>query len=159
MLCVGIESLSTESLKSVNKVQNSVENYYTLLGEIRRNGLSVQLSMIIGLDGDDKSSFDKTLKFITDIKPYRAVLYTPLPFPGTMFTKELEAEGRILTRDWSKYHEGSVVFQPKLMEKDELERGVYETVKNVNSLALIFVTFYCATKAQCCTYISCKHYG
>ena len=62
---------------------------------------------------------------------------SPLPFPGTMFTKELEAEGRILTRDWSKYHEGSVVFQPKLMEKDELERGVYETVKNVNSLALI----------------------
>ena len=138
MLCIGIESLSPASLESVNKSQNNVQQYYDLLGVIRKNGVSVQLTMILGLDGDDKSSFDRTLKFISDIKPYRAVLYTPMPFPGTKFTKTLEAEGRILTRDWSKYHEGSVVFQPKLMEKEELERGIYETVKNVNSLALIF---------------------
>ena len=46
------------------------------------------------------------------------------PFPGTRLFQRLEAEGRILTRDWSKYNSrADVVFQPKNMSSEELLAG------------------------------------
>jgi hypothetical protein len=35
----------------------------------------------------------------------------------------LDREGRILTRDWSKYNQVDVVFQPKNMTVEELKEG------------------------------------
>jgi radical SAM superfamily enzyme YgiQ (UPF0313 family) len=45
------------------------------------------------------------------------------PYPGTPLFNRLEKEGRILTKDWSKYNRKNVVFQPKNMTKKELEEG------------------------------------
>jgi hypothetical protein len=46
------------------------------------------------------------------------------PFPGTPIFNRLENEGRILTKDWSKYTLKNVVFKPKNMSSDELLDGV-----------------------------------
>jgi hypothetical protein len=47
-----------------------------------------------------------------------------IPFPNTPLFKRLDAEGRILTRDWSKYNgKKDVVFQPRLMSPHELLMG------------------------------------
>ncbi len=47
-----------------------------------------------------------------------------IPFPGTRLFARLEREGRILTRDWSKYNgKTDVVFQPRLMTPDRLQAG------------------------------------
>ena len=46
------------------------------------------------------------------------------PFPGTRLYERLEAEGRILTRDWSKYNgRADVVFQPRHMSPEALLAG------------------------------------
>ena len=46
------------------------------------------------------------------------------PFPGTPLHKRLEAEGRILTRDWSKYNgRADVVFRPRHMSPEALLAG------------------------------------
>jgi len=46
------------------------------------------------------------------------------PFPGTAIYDELEKQGRILTKDWSKYTMKEVVFKPKNMSEKELIEGV-----------------------------------
>jgi len=39
--------------------------------------------------------------------------------------RTLEKEGRIIDRDWGKYHTGEVVFQPKGMTAEQLQSGYY----------------------------------
>ncbi len=133
-LCIGIESINQESLKTVSKGQNNVSDYYKYLKTIKDNGLSVQLSMIVGFDKDDETIFDNTLKFVSDIKPHLVSLNVPIPYPGTTFTKNLENAGRILHKDWSQYRVGKVVFKPKLLSRDELETKAASTFKKLYSL-------------------------
>src|SRR3989338_3913828 len=47
------------------------------------------------------------------------------PLPGTVTYSTLEKEGRIIDRDWAKYHTGEVVFQPKGMTVEQLQMGYY----------------------------------
>ena len=49
-----------------------------------------------------------------------ATISIVVPFPGTRLFARLEREGRILTRDWSKYNGATVVFQPKRMSPQQL---------------------------------------
>lgn len=45
------------------------------------------------------------------------------PFPGTPLYRRLDAEGRILTRNWELYDAQHVVFRPRHMTPEELQRG------------------------------------
>jgi hypothetical protein len=45
------------------------------------------------------------------------------PFPGTALYKELDARGRILTRNWELYDGQHVVFQPAQMTVKQLQEG------------------------------------
>jgi len=56
------------------------------------------------------------------------------PFPGTRLFDAMEAEGRIIERDWAKYHTGEVVFQPKKMTVEDLERGFYRIFRETYSI-------------------------
>ena len=55
------------------------------------------------------------------------------PYPGTPLFERLEREGRILTRDWSKYNLWNVVFKPKNMTPKELLNGTYDLNKRLYS--------------------------
>ena len=47
------------------------------------------------------------------------------PIPGTPLFRQMETEGRLLTRDWDRYNSrADVVFQPKAMSPDELLTGL-----------------------------------
>ena len=45
------------------------------------------------------------------------------PYPGTPLFRQMEVEGRLLHRDWSRYDTAHVVFRPKHMTPDELAEG------------------------------------
>ncbi|OGQ26240.1 MAG: hypothetical protein A3D29_04285 [Deltaproteobacteria bacterium RIFCSPHIGHO2_02_FULL_42_44] len=56
------------------------------------------------------------------------------PLPGTVTYNVLEKEGRIIDRDWAKYHTGEVVFQPKGMTVEELQNGYYWIFRNTYTI-------------------------
>ena len=45
------------------------------------------------------------------------------PYPGTTLYEQLDAQGRIIDRDWSRYNTSHVVFQPKQMSPEQLREG------------------------------------
>ena len=55
------------------------------------------------------------------------------PFPGTEFYRELDAEGRIVERDYAMYDVEHCVYQPKQMTKEELEAGIARAWKETYS--------------------------
>jgi len=116
---IGFESVSQESLNSVGKSANKVEDYASTIKKIHDTGMFILGFFIFGFDHDHLDIFDKTDEFVrkNNIDVPRA--YILVPYPGTPVYDRFEKEGRLLSKDWSKY-QGHVVFQPKHMSPEEL---------------------------------------
>lgn len=122
-LLMGLESISHASLQRSRKGFNDPERYVEVVERLHERGIALQGCFVFGMDGEGPDVFERTADFAVEAAidlPRFAVL---TPFPGTPLFRRLEAEGRILTRDWSLYDAQHVVFQPSDMSVDELQRG------------------------------------
>ncbi|HOX39191.1 MAG TPA: radical SAM protein [Candidatus Brocadiia bacterium] len=123
-LFMGIESVNEESIASVGKSRvNVVEDYAKSIATIQAAGIKVFGSFIFGLDHDDTSVFEKTVRFCNEAGILGANFYILTPMPFTKLYDEMEAAGRILHRDWSRYDMNHVVFKPAKMTPEELLQG------------------------------------
>ncbi|MEW5804816.1 MAG: radical SAM protein [bacterium] len=122
-LFVGVESVSQESLKTVNKGFNKVDSLKCDIQKLHDAGIFFWAGMIFGFDTDDKSVFERTLEVAVKAAIDGISFSILTPYPGTRFYKKLEAERRIAHYDWSKYNSDHVVFIPKRMSPEELQEG------------------------------------
>ncbi len=127
---IGFESINQKSLDSINKKKNKVKDFSKIIKKIQDYGMAVEGSFIFGFDFDTIDIFDETDDFIrkNNLKmPYLDVL---TPFPGTPIFERFKREGRILSKDWSKYDgHNYVVYQPKLMSPEILLSKTQEIEK------------------------------
>jgi hypothetical protein len=79
---------------------------------------------MFGGDDDTPDVFEHTLKFMLDsnVDTIQATRLTP--FPGTPLFADLENQGRIIDKDWSHYDFNHVVFEPRQMNRETLDKGV-----------------------------------
>ncbi|NTU83564.1 MAG: B12-binding domain-containing radical SAM protein [Chloroflexales bacterium] len=123
-LFIGLESLSQASMNEVHKGFNRVEDYARVIERIHSYGISVQVGIVFGFDHDSEAIFAETLDFLEAVGVQQATFNILTPYPGTRLYQRLEAEGRILTRDWRQYNgRDAVVFQPKQMSAAALLAG------------------------------------
>ena len=87
------------------------------------HGIQVNGSFVLGFDHDDASVFARTVAWIEQHKLECATFHIMTPYPGTPLFAQMEREGRLLHRDWSRYDTAHVVFRPARMSVGELERG------------------------------------
>lgn len=121
---VGFESVSQKTLDEIGKSTNNVKGYLQAVNNIHENKMTVIGSFMFGFDTDPPDVFAETLKMIKELKIDIADFCILTPFPGTPLFNKLEKEGRIFTKDWSKYTMRNVVFEPKNMTSEELLQGV-----------------------------------
>ncbi|HAG51373.1 MAG TPA: B12-binding domain-containing radical SAM protein [Deltaproteobacteria bacterium] len=131
---IGLESLSQKNLESMHKGWNSAKDYKEAIKKIQDAGINVVGSFVFGLDEDDKTVFKTTFDFIMETRMDAAQFHILTPLPGTVTYNVLEKEGRIIDRDWAKYHTGEVVFQPKGMTVEELQNGYYWIFRNTYTI-------------------------
>ena len=111
-------------MNEVSKAFNRVDGYARAVERIHAHGISVQAGIVFGFDNDTEAVFGETLDFLEATGVQNATFNILTPFPGTRLYERLEAEGRILTRDWSKYNgRVDVVFQPRQMSPEALLAG------------------------------------
>jgi radical SAM superfamily enzyme YgiQ (UPF0313 family) len=123
-LFIGLESISQASLNEVQKRFNRVSDYVRAIERIHSHGIAVQAGIVFGFDNDESEIFGETVDFLEAAGVQNATFNILTPFPGTRLYQCLEAEGRILTRDWSKYNSrADVVFRPRRMSPEELLAG------------------------------------
>jgi len=117
---IGFESMSQKSLDGIGKKTNKVDEYALGIKKIHDYNMMVLGDFVFGFDGDTQDIGDRTLNFVnsTDMDIPDAQILTP--FPGTRLFRRLELEGRIISKDWSKYDFEHVVFEPKNMSPEEL---------------------------------------
>lgn len=117
---IGFESISQETLKSIGKNTNKVEEYKNAIKKIHEYEINICATFIFGFDTDTIDVFEKTDEFVktNDIEFPEALILTP--YPGTPIYNKFEKENRIITKEWNKYDLKHVVFQPKNMSPEEL---------------------------------------
>ena len=131
---IGFESLSQKNLEKMHKSWNSAKDYKEAIRKIHGAGINIVGSFVFGLDEDDTSVFKTTFDFLMETNMAAAQFHILTPLPGTVTYGILEKEGRIIDRDWAKYHTGEVVFQPKGMTAEQLQNGYYWIFRNIYSI-------------------------
>ena len=136
-LLLGFESILTDSLNGVGKRFNSPDRYMSIVELLHRHGISVMGCFVFGLDSDTPAVFEETARFAVEAAIDLPRFAISTPFPGTPLYHRLEAEGRILTRDWELYDGQHVVFQPSRMSVAELSEGHQRAWKRAYSMPSI----------------------
>jgi len=138
-LFIGLESISQQSMNGVRKGFNRVEDYTRVIKHIHAHGIAVQAGIVFGFDHDTEAIFSETLDFLETAGVQNATFNILTPYPGTRLYQRLEAEGRILTRDWSKYNgREDVVFQPRHMSPESLLNGYRYANRRFYSAASVY---------------------
>lgn len=131
---VGFESVSQAALNGIKKVVNKVEDFKKTIQRIHQHGMTVQGGIIFGFDEDAPDIFDTTLEKMYEWELDAVEINILTPYPGTPLFDRLEKEGRILSRDWSRYNQVDVVFQPKQMSPEELLAGARRVAREYYSM-------------------------
>lgn len=133
-LFIGFESINPGSVGNVHKVQNETKDYEKIIRAIHDRGIMVNASLVFGLDGDTKETFQATLDWIIANKIETVTSHILTPYPGTALYGRMKKEGRILTGDLSLYNTANVVFKPANMSEEELYEGYLWIYKQIYSL-------------------------
>lgn len=137
-LFIGFESLDEANLNLMGKTMNRASVYEDKIKKIQDKGIGIQGSFIFGYDNDTPKSFDKILRFVDRSRLDAALFSVLTPFPGTGIFTRLEQEKRILSYDWEKYDMYTVVFQPKGMSPDTLQRHFNQANDHLYSMGSMF---------------------
>ena len=137
-LFVGIESLSYENLKDVNKSFNRASQFEEGIKAIHDHDIMILAGLIFGLDHDDEGVFERTLRFCERNRIELPSFFLLTPLAGTPLFQRMESEGRLLHKDWGKYNGATVVFKPRLMTEETLQKGFNWVCKEGYSWGSIF---------------------
>ena len=137
VLFIGVESLSSDSLKEIGKNFFRADDIERSLQQIQSYGINIRVSVVFGFDHDDSGVFRRTVDFLVRNRIAYAEFFILTPLPGTIFRERLEKENRIFSNDWSDYDSLRAVFHPKLMNPEELNQGLWEAYRRFYSVGNI----------------------
>jgi radical SAM superfamily enzyme YgiQ (UPF0313 family) len=133
-LFIGLESVSTTSMRKMRKTLKSMKENEDAIKKIQDTGIIFHPSFVFGLDDDTKAVFDDTLEFLYRNRITTATFNILTPYPGTRLYHRLKQEGRLVSEDWSHYNHCTVAFRPKNMTERELAEGYFYLKKEFYSL-------------------------
>jgi len=122
-LFVGFETLSPVNLGGSNKRQNLGRDYTAVTRRLHSLGIMINGSFVFGMDDDDEPVFRRTVDWAIEQGITTATFHIQTPYPGTRLYARMEAEQRIVTRDWDLYDTRHVVYQPARLTPEALKQG------------------------------------
>ncbi len=136
-LFVGFETFSPENLRQSNKKQNLQKDYARAVQRLHDLGVMINGSFVFGLDDDGPDVFKRTVDWGVEHSLTTATYHILTPYPGTQLYKDMDAQGRILTREWDLYDTRHVVYRTAKLKAEELEAGYWWAYENFYSWANI----------------------
>ncbi len=122
-LFVGFETFSPENLRQSNKKQNLKKDYQAAVERLHSLGIMINGSFVFGLDDDHNDVFKRTVDWGVENGITTSTYHILTPYPGTRLYQNMEAENRILTKNWDLYDTRQVVYKTKNISNEELKAG------------------------------------
>ena len=136
-LSFGLESISPESLQTMDKAWADPARYRELISNIQQSGIDVSTEMVVGADGDTLASINLTADFIAATGVVVPRFYILTPIPGTAFFQDMQQQGRIIQGDIYAYNGSEAVHQPLHMTPEELTQAYWQLYEKVFSYSSI----------------------
>lgn len=124
-LFVGFETFSPENLRQSNKKQNLQRDYEAAVQRLHDHGVMINGSFVFGLDDDGPDVFARTVEWGVRNAITTSTYHILTPYPGTRLHSDMEAQGRLVTRDWDRYDTRHVVYRPARLAPEQLEAGYW----------------------------------
>lgn len=137
-LFIGFESINSDSIAGVHKVQNDISKYEFAVEAIHSRGIMINASFVFGLDSDTPDTFRQTLDWIVSHRIETVTSHILTPYPGTKLYETLLDSKRIKTFDLSLYNTTHVVFEPAQLSEKELYEGYIWIYKQIYSFRNIW---------------------
>jgi radical SAM superfamily enzyme YgiQ (UPF0313 family) len=129
-LFVGFETVNEDNLAAQRKRQNIGRSYEAVARRLHDAGVMVNASFVFGMDGDGPDVFDRTVDWAVRNGLETATFHIMTPYPGTGLYRRMEAENRIVHRDWDRYDTRHVVYRPRGLTPDQLESGYWKAYRD-----------------------------
>lgn len=124
---IGLESLNSQSLTGVGKRFHQADKYKEIIDNIHSHGMAVNGCFVLGFDSDTEEELlalpERVDRLGLDLCRF-AVL---TPYPGTKLFEEYEKQGRLISKDWSRYNQHNAVFAPVNFSAERLDE-IYRSV-------------------------------
>lgn len=117
---MGIESPKAEDLKNIQK-GITLEMQEKAVKILRSNGAWAGGTFVIGLPDQTEEEIKSFPLYAKKIGLSGVGFGVATPFPGTRLHRDLEQNGLIVERDWTKYDEMHSVFELKNVSRERLE--------------------------------------
>ncbi len=141
-LTLGLESGNQETLDLLQK-GTTVEQNREAVKVIKKVGINVGASFILGLPNEDIDDVLNTIKFAKEVKALFTQFYLPIPYPGTKLQEQCGVEDA----DWHNYDSRdftNAVYVNKNFIKEEYKRlpgfAFDQYFFNVMSLVRLFLS-------------------
>ena len=134
---IGFESVNPQVLKAYRKKQDEATMRQAIKA-FHRHGIHIHGMFIVGADEDTPETIKETIRFSIKNRVDSAQFMMLTPLPGTETFKSLEEDNRLLTRNWELYDGSHVVFRPRLMTGEELQKAAYQALLSFYSWKAIF---------------------
>ena len=123
LLYVDVGPWLSANMSDKGKHMTQMHKYLGYMKRLKDNNIKIIGSFVFGFDYDEKSVFENTVNFAKAAEFDEIEFLILTPYPNSRLHQKLEAGGRIINRDLSKYTTTNVVFKPKNMTPDELYTG------------------------------------
>jgi radical SAM superfamily enzyme YgiQ (UPF0313 family) len=120
---IGFESLQDDNLTDARKRCPRADDYARRVEILHDNGIQVNGSFVLGFDHDRPDVFEKTVEWIEAARLECATFHVLTPYPGTPLFKQMEAEDRLLHKNWDLYDTAHVVYRPRHLTLEQLAEG------------------------------------
>jgi radical SAM superfamily enzyme YgiQ (UPF0313 family) len=120
----GFDKITREAFGEGNAKQ--LERAARCIARCHEFGIEPYMSFLVGNDTDDEAVFDRMLDFSAKNNVDKCEFAVFTPYPGTPSWQRMIAEERIIDRSWKHYNDANVVFRPKQMSVERLQRGYLE---------------------------------
>jgi radical SAM superfamily enzyme YgiQ (UPF0313 family) len=133
-LSYGIESGNNDILKLINK-RFTVEQAEEVIRKTSETGIGVNCLYMVGNVGETQKTVADTVAFALRASEQRWCSFA-LPFPGSKFYEIAEQHGTLLTRDWDMYMNQNIVYVPRGLTKEYMQRA-RDTIVGWTKLSLV----------------------
>jgi radical SAM superfamily enzyme YgiQ (UPF0313 family) len=135
---IGFESLHPANIAEAGKKSPRPDEYARRVAILHDHGIQVNGSFVLGFDHDGPDVFASTAEWIEQNRLECCTFHILTPYPGTPLFAQMEAENRLLHKDWSQYDTAHVVFLPRRMTVEQLAEGYAWCYRQLFSLDSIW---------------------
>jgi len=121
IIYLGIESGCQKILDEIGK-RITLDQVRKAVNAIKKAGIQVLGSFIIGFPGETVEMIEKTIRFAKRLNLDWAQFSILTPYPGTPLFEYAVKNNLLLTRDWSKYTATQPIIKLKDVTEEQLKR-------------------------------------